>query len=279
MQYTASPDQFASCANCAQNVPCSLFCSKLKTVPHMIWNPSHDMTMKLHVGDFEPHPHSSPGTRFANSRGAAGVCSAVVCSVDKNGPSFCKKTFRDTATFEAERDVLLSLQEDQHPHVLALVAYGHTFPGYGHVRMPNHLVTWPWCETSFLTFWSGESVHVCARLACIASTFAFLHAKQFVYQDVKHNNMCYHDGEFKLLDYGALTTVDAARLQEHIPHTPPYTCPDAVSSPSADVFCLGLIMATAILCDAGPVSKYGFNGWTLRVCYLHSRHACLIRIQ
>jgi serine/threonine protein kinase len=164
--------------------------------------------------------------------------------LERQDVAYCKKTLsKEPALFEQEVAALQSLQSADHPHVLRLVASGSI--RYGHKT--NAIVTWPWCETAFLSFWQQPVDDVYLQLACIAFTFSFLHSKGIKYRDVKHTNMCYHKGSFVLLDYGGVTAFDSAASTRPDHFTRPYTCPDRTASSKADVFRLGLVFAQALL--------------------------------
>ncbi|HEX4341258.1 MAG TPA: protein kinase [Polyangiaceae bacterium] len=73
---------------------------------------------------------------------------------------------------------------------------------------------------------------VCGLLRDLASSLAIIHSRRLIHADLSpHNVRCTADGRAKLLDFGAMMSMGAAR---HIVGTPPFVAPETVYGAALD---------------------------------------------
>jgi tRNA A-37 threonylcarbamoyl transferase component Bud32 len=87
------------------------------------------------------------------------------------------------------------------------------------------------------------STEACAVLYDLASVLAVLHARHWLYRDLSPRNVvCLRNGQIKLIDFGAMTPMGAAR---NLVGTPPFVPPEALQQQTldarADLYSLGAL--------------------------------------
>src|SRR5258708_4793878 len=122
------------------------------------------------------------------------------------------------ALFERE---FLTLVQLSHPRIIQVYEYGldDAAPYYtmelldgGDLRELSPL---PWQD-------------VCVLLSGVCSSLALIHSRRLVHRDVSPGNIrCTHDGEAKLIDFGAMTS---ARLAASVVGTPAFAAPEVVNA-------------------------------------------------
>lgn len=137
------------------------------------------------------------------------------------------------ALFEREYHTLCQLA---HPRIIEVFDYGIDAgrPFYTMELLDGHdvqsLGVLPWAR-------------VCALLCDVASSLAIMHSRRLVHRDVSARNVrCTGDGRAKLLDFGAMVSMGAARQAVG---TPPYVAPEVLEMQAldgrADLYAVGAL--------------------------------------
>ncbi|HEX3597897.1 MAG TPA: protein kinase, partial [Polyangiaceae bacterium] len=118
-----------------------------------------------------------------------------------------------------------ALSELAHPRIIEVYDYGVDVEGAYYtmelltgkdLRQVGQL---PWEE-------------VCGLLRDLASSLAIIHSRRLIHADLSpHNVRCTADGRAKLLDFGAMMSMGAAR---HVVGTPPFVAPEMVYGAALD---------------------------------------------